>query len=486
MASGFSISLKTGPDRPPPGPAPKTSKANPKKRSLAALGDDDSENDDDASKLSGQAVTHFDAQKGAIDVSKVKEEKKPLVIQPQGNRDWKAAANASAGNKGRGKRARHAEPSEKSSGKGADVVGGTATGDAEMADRQELEREQGKTYGLQIRKRDEEPTVDSQDAGVADVAEPVIVKEKTMDEKALDALLGKKPDSTLVLPAMSEEEAFSRDYRDAPDMPTLDEYAAVPVDEFGAALLRGMGWKDGQGIGKEASKKLQKAQVPERRPALLGIGAKPDAAVAAELGAWGREAKRGAKERALVYNPITLRNKKTGEEVTEDELQKKIQEQKDRDARGDRRDKDSRGGSRVEKRIEDGRKDKRRDEYRREDSDEEYERKRRERRREKERDRDRDPGREGDRDRDRERHHRDDKYSSSSRRDRDRDRSASYDRKSDKRRDRDRDLYERKDRAGSRDREHSRRDRDDRDRDRDRGHGRRERSRDRNRDSRRY
>ena len=32
--------------------------------------------------------------------------------------------------------------------------------------------------------------------------------------------------------------------------PTIADYDAVPIEAFGLAMLRGMGWKDGEGIGK--------------------------------------------------------------------------------------------------------------------------------------------------------------------------------------------------------------------------------------------
>lgn len=30
----------------------------------------------------------------------------------------------------------------------------------------------------------------------------------------------------------------------------MEDYENVPVEAFGAALLRGMGWKDGQSLGR--------------------------------------------------------------------------------------------------------------------------------------------------------------------------------------------------------------------------------------------
>ncbi|XP_043194369.1 G-patch domain and KOW motifs-containing protein-like [Amphibalanus amphitrite] len=55
------------------------------------------------------------------------------------------------------------------------------------------------------------------------------------------------------------------------EVPTLDDYDSVPVEEFGKALLRGMGWKDGDGTGKKGEKVGQFEAVV--RPKGLGLGA---------------------------------------------------------------------------------------------------------------------------------------------------------------------------------------------------------------------
>lgn len=31
---------------------------------------------------------------------------------------------------------------------------------------------------------------------------------------------------------------------------TFEDYESIPVEDFGKAMLRGMGWKDGTGVGK--------------------------------------------------------------------------------------------------------------------------------------------------------------------------------------------------------------------------------------------
>ena len=54
---------------------------------------------------------------------------------------------------------------------------------------------------------------------------------------------------------------------------TLADYERVPVSQFGAALLRGMGWKEGTAASRK-NKGPVEPYLPQSRPALLGIGAK--------------------------------------------------------------------------------------------------------------------------------------------------------------------------------------------------------------------
>ncbi|CAJ0600923.1 unnamed protein product [Cylicocyclus nassatus] len=51
------------------------------------------------------------------------------------------------------------------------------------------------------------------------------------------------------------------------------DYSAVPIEEFGLAILRGCGWKDGEGIGRHPQ--VVPLRLPPRRPNGLGLGAKP-------------------------------------------------------------------------------------------------------------------------------------------------------------------------------------------------------------------
>lgn len=54
-----------------------------------------------------------------------------------------------------------------------------------------------------------------------------------------------------------------------------EEYESVPVELFGAAFLRGFGWKgDEKGAGKEGDEQMDKIKKSVQRQDFLGIGAK--------------------------------------------------------------------------------------------------------------------------------------------------------------------------------------------------------------------
>ncbi|KXT09993.1 hypothetical protein AC579_3971 [Pseudocercospora musae] len=435
--SGNKISLSLGASRKAPPPS------NGLKRPRAALQDDE---DDGVEVGKSEHVSHFDKTAGgAIDSSKKKTDPAPLVISAQANRDWREKANQR-------KRQKSGLP---------EGHGNSAGLDARMRDVEAKVEASKPKFGLNTYKN--EQLGDEEDAGstMADASAdagksaPEDIGEgaskKTDDELAMDALLGKTTrDTTLTIVAsdepMTESDAFSHDFRSAPAMASLDDYARVPVEQFGAALLRGMGWKEGEGIGSQKGKKLptDNGKVPERRANLLGIGAKEDAAIAQEMGAWGKAAK--GKD-AKIYNPLILRDKRTGAKYTEEELEKKKQDDERRkyahefdskeegrkrkhwdddeyDSRDRRRERD-RDSSRDRRKHREREKDDRRDrdrgrrEYYSESDEEHYRRKEKERRKRREREED-------DYDRERARRHRDredDRHrDGNNRRDRDKDR----------------------------------------------------------------
>lgn len=349
------------------------------KRTHAVALDDES---DDEVAHGTETITHFaKSAGGGFNAARPKISKGPLVIAPTANKRWQDARQDGHRNSHQAK----AAMPERS----------TAIAEAQEA---EALRNRPK-HGLNITKSEHVPDDTADDEGRA--AHPETPSEpehvRTLDEIALDRLRGIQEASTLSVPALTEAEAFARDFKSAPEQASAADYAAVPVEEFGAALLRGMGWKEGMGIGNQKEKKIVESKLAERRAPLLGIGAKQDAAVAAELGTWGHGARRRDREGGG-YNPVVLRNRKTGEELTEEEMAARVKAQKERPVKDDDRDRlrrddreqDDRGyrSSRRERSHERSRRDDRRDDRRHRHDDRHRDRDRDRRDRDRHRDRD--------------------------------------------------------------------------------------------------
>ena len=71
--------------------------------------------------------------------------------------------------------------------------------------------------------------------------------------------------------------ALHRDLHILPAEASLQDYESMPVDHFGEALLRGMGWSEEKGIGRRRGSASVPVRVlePLRRPTRLGLGAAP-------------------------------------------------------------------------------------------------------------------------------------------------------------------------------------------------------------------
>lgn len=77
---------------------------------------------------------------------------------------------------------------------------------------------------------------------------------------------------------------------------TLEDYESIPVEQFGMAVLRGMGWRPDEGIGG-FNKKVVKTVEPVVRPKGLGLGAskpKQEAVAVPKEGEEKLELKKGA------------------------------------------------------------------------------------------------------------------------------------------------------------------------------------------------
>ena len=225
---------------------------------------DDYDSSDNDEEEQDELVTGFDR----FGVQRVFEKKKdagPLVIAPLKNKDWRELAR---------KRRTGGQyvPESAKAQTGADgSVGGLGT--------RETINNGPVLSGLQVKTRgqDVNGTVE-EDVDMVEEAEEVAVEE-TDEQRALRALLaeanGEQEGEVFVptIPAISETDALKQDVDELPDVATLDDYERVPISQFGAAMLRGMGWKEGQSASRKG-KGLVEPYIPASRPALLGIGAK--------------------------------------------------------------------------------------------------------------------------------------------------------------------------------------------------------------------
>lgn len=80
----------------------------------------------------------------------------------------------------------------------------------------------------------------------------------------------------MLLPREEDLRRYQQQLQAAAEESTLDDYAGTPIQEFGAALLRGMGWEEGKAVGRRNIR----GTVPQAiefvaRPSGLGLGANP-------------------------------------------------------------------------------------------------------------------------------------------------------------------------------------------------------------------
>ena len=302
---GFSLSAKPGASKPNYKPQlPSTLGKRPRSTFGHA---DESDDEDDRRRPRAEVVTGF-GEDGAIKERERRREG-PLVIEGLKNTSGLGMKRP------RGEGMKNILPPEVVAAReraARDEQGGIIGGGERSEVKKEKEvlnapEEVGKVeWGLSVRKRVKVEDADVADPNIPetegkdtaiDQGEPnAEEKPKTDDELALAALLGqetKKKGPDLVIDSLaqnerprpvSEEDAYRLAIASAPEASTLEDYERVPVEEFGAALLRGMGWKGETHGGKKGPKGKERWEV-ERRPNLLGLGAK-ELKEAEELGAW--------------------------------------------------------------------------------------------------------------------------------------------------------------------------------------------------------
>ncbi|KAJ3800349.1 DExH-box splicing factor binding site-domain-containing protein [Lentinula aff. detonsa] len=294
----------------------------------------DSDQDDEAQD---ELVTGFDN----FGVQRLLERKKapgPLVIPALKNRDWREAA--------RKRRTLHQYVPESARAQtiGSDgSVGGLGTKDSINSG--------PVVSGLQYRKKDL-VSVKHEDVVMVELgqgAEEEVPKqqqeEDSEDKAALRALLAgadgedSGPGIDIIPTPISEKDAYKQDVEELPESATLADYERVPVSQFGAAMLRGMGWKEGTAASRKGNGIVQ-PYIPESRPALLGIGAKE-----MEVFDDGSKKHGGNRRPEKRYIPVVKKDK-DGNIVSEGESRRRNSERERRRDRSGSPQRESRASSR--------------------------------------------------------------------------------------------------------------------------------------------
>ncbi|KAK8150045.1 hypothetical protein G3M48_004424 [Beauveria asiatica] len=256
-------------------------------------GGGDSDSDDDGKKRGQhEAITGFGVNGAETERARGKEEaKKEYVIARQPNRDWRDEIRAQRG----ARRSNNLLPAEARAAAAQDGASGSSM-DTAPAD-----QDSGIQWGLTIKEK-KPADAGTPSAAAADddgggggggggkdmpiEAEPAQPPPpQSADDEAMDALLGKRPAKDTPKVIVTEDDAYTRDVSAAGATSTLADYDAMPVEEFGAALLRGMGWN---GEPSSTSSKSNRARMPQRRQNRLGLGAKA-LNEAEDLGGWNQK-----------------------------------------------------------------------------------------------------------------------------------------------------------------------------------------------------
>ncbi|KAI0024906.1 DExH-box splicing factor binding site-domain-containing protein [Xylariomycetidae sp. FL0641] len=278
-SSSASSSKHTNSDKKPGQFQPSSTLGKRQRSRPHALGHDSDSEEDDGINGRKEAITSLgddsfqnDSKRRAGETHKRGTGQAPFVIGGHKNRDWKADLKTQ-------KDTRHT-PSR-------DTRSGESNKETDSADQDKQIK-----WGLTITKKSPGEGTQRSDTGASNVhATPASeVAGQTAapsspqpadghnDKEAMDALLGKRnPAKDLIIhdasadrkpSSLSEHDAYNQRMREAAEVSTVEEYSEIPEGEFGAAMLRGMGWD-----GKDSGPKPKEVK---RRTARLGLGAKED------------------------------------------------------------------------------------------------------------------------------------------------------------------------------------------------------------------
>ncbi|KAK1247938.1 hypothetical protein MKX07_000826 [Trichoderma sp. CBMAI-0711] len=262
----------------------------PRPHALGGGGDSDASDseDDDHHRGRHEAITGFGEDGAETKRKRPREEKKEYVIARQPNRNWKDEVKSQRASK-------NLLPAEARA----------QQQDAVTTETEPASLDTPLKWGLTVKEKPSAVPEDKMDVEPGDDqrqptnqsdgndAQPPPAA-RTADEEAMDALLGKTPkeQKQVISAPVSEDDAYRRDVEASGAVSTLQDYEDMPVEEFGAALLRGMGW-NGEARGPPVK------QV-KRRQNRLGLGAK-ELKEEEDLGGWNQNGKKKSRPRLSEY-----------------------------------------------------------------------------------------------------------------------------------------------------------------------------------------
>ena len=307
---GGSSSSISKPSRPNP---PSSLGKRPRSGAWGHGSDSEHDDDDDVGRGKHEAITGFGAN--GAESAKIKDsrtEKKEYIIPKQANRNWKADVKAQ-------RRGRNLLPEEARAQQNGHTV------ETEPAD-----QDKGLKWGLTLMEKPQDEKDETAEAppGAAPPVqdETAAAPKRSEDDEAIDALLGNAPAEDPASIHLTEDDAYRRDASTAGEASTLADYDAMPVEEFGAALLRGMGWD-----GKERGPRPKEVK---RRQNRLGLGAK-ELKEAEDLGGWNQAGgKKKSRPRLDEYR--REESKKKEGRVREDSYKRERERERDRGRDGHR------------------------------------------------------------------------------------------------------------------------------------------------------
>ena len=107
-----------------------------------------------------------------------------------------------------------------------------------------------------------------------------ILEMKTVGQNSAERIEGAEASGYC---SMSSKELEAQKLREEmaklPDEATLEQYEELPVEEFGEAVLRGMGWEKGRPIGRNSKTVVKPLELVRRENSKLGLGAVPGPAL---------------------------------------------------------------------------------------------------------------------------------------------------------------------------------------------------------------